>query len=337
MKNQKVIFWLLVGLMIFGFEQCVIDKTPLEIEEEPCWNSQTTIRDYEYIKNRYFFVDTFYVNYFEKGWHEDLTLWSFNPARVINKIEVYLSATYANPDAIKGLAVLNPSEYVDLEPSAYDAIMPIPGEIEKSDFIKLKENVAYKYANAMGFLGTNQSITDNQILAISYTTDLDTIGTFSSEFTDTTKMPVFRLIKSRLMRPYYAGIWPLMMKNIYSLGDSMISSDCFNIYIEYNLNGKHETIQQVDPKKSYTYLMGLDIKDQNGVLIDGGDGNVDLNPLIISLFDGILIFPSIYPFNPSSSSRFQIADKAEIYNTTNTTDLQNNHKYQIIVTSKTDD
>ena len=46
-------------LMIFVFAACVIDKTPLEVKEEQCWNHQTTIRDFEYIKNRYFFVDTF--------------------------------------------------------------------------------------------------------------------------------------------------------------------------------------------------------------------------------------------------------------------------------------
>ena len=337
MNKQKVIFWLLAGLMILGLMQCVIDKTPLEIKEEPCWNSQTIIRDYEYIKNCYFFVDTFYVNYFEKGWHADLSHWSYNPSRVINEIEVYLSATYANPDAIEGLAVLNPSEYVDLEPSIYDAILPIPGEIEKSDFIKLQENVDYKYANARGFLWTNTSIEDNQVLAVSYKTNLDTIGTFSSEFTDTTKVPVFRLIKSRRMRPWYAGVWPLMMKNVYSLGQTNIQRECFNIRIEYDLYGEHLSMQQVNPRKSYLNLMGLDIKDQNGVLIDGGDGYVDENPLIINRFEGILIFPGLYPFNPISTSRFQIAETAEIYNTANTTDLQCNHKYKIIVTSQTND
>ena len=66
MKTQKVILYLLAGLMIFGFVRCVIDKTPLDVKESECWDTKTTIRDYQYLKNRYFFVDTFYVNNFEK-------------------------------------------------------------------------------------------------------------------------------------------------------------------------------------------------------------------------------------------------------------------------------
>ena len=108
MKKQKVILYLLAGLMIFGFIQCHIDKSPLEIEEPECWNTKTTIRDYEYLKNQFFFVDTFYVNYFEKGWTDDLCCWVYNESRLIRVIDVFKSTNYMNPDTIRSLAVVNP-------------------------------------------------------------------------------------------------------------------------------------------------------------------------------------------------------------------------------------
>ena len=277
------------------------------------------------------------MNYFEKGWTDDLCCWMYTESRLLREIEVYISGTYPNPDAVTGLAVLDPHEYNNLASSALDTIMPIPGEIEKGNFVRLEELVDYNYDSYRGFFWVNLTPADNEVLAISYLTDIDTIGTFSSEFTDTTKVPVFRLIKSRRMNPTHEEIWPLMMKNVYFLGDSMINRECFNVQIEYNLNGEHQTIQPVDPKKSYIYLMGLDRKDTNGFLMENGDGIVDSNWLIVNPADGILMFPGLYPFNPLPQSRFQIAEKADLYNTTIYTNLLCNYRYDIVVTSKTED
>ena len=334
MKKQKIILWLVISLLILGLGACITDKTPLETEEQVCWNKIITIKDYEYLKNRYFFVDTFYANYFEQGWSNDLSHWVYNPSRLLQKIEVFQSTTYSNSNTKNGLAVLDPHKYYNLTPSDYDTVIAVPGKVEKGNFIKLEEIVDYYYDNARGFFWLNSNILDGDVLAVSYKTDLDTIGTFFSEFTDTTKVPVFRLIKSRSMRPADIELWPLMIKNVYSLGDSMINYECFNMRIEYNLNGEHQTIQQVDPQQSYMNLMGLDRNDKNGLAIDGGDGFVDYNVLLVSRAYGILMFPGLQPFNPLSTSRFQIAEKADLYNTANMTDLQNNHKYDIIVTSK---
>jgi len=268
---------------------------------------------------------------------DDLSNWVYNSSRLIQEIEVFQSITYSNPNAKRGLAVLDPHEYIDLIQSTYDTILPVSGKVEKQNFIRLQENVDYNYDFARGFINVFSAIPDYGVLAVSYKTDLDTIGTFYSEFTDTTKVPVFRLIKSRRMGSWHSEVWPLMMKNVYFLGDSMSNHECFNISIEYNLNGEHETIQPVDPKKSYMYLMGLDWRDENGVLIDGGDGTVDRNILLINMFDGTLLFPGLHPFNPLPQSRFQIAETADLYNTTNIMDLNCNYRYDIVVTLKIDE
>lgn len=335
MTKQKIIFGLLLVFMISGFITCTIDKTPIGIEEEKeCWNNKITIRDYEYLKNRYFFVDTFYVNYFEQGWTDDLSNWVYTESRLIRELEVYISTTYSNEDIIEGLAVLDPHEFNNIAPSVFDTIIPVPGKVERANFIKLEEIVDYKYDYARGFLWTNHQIEDHEVLAVSFRTDIDTMGTFFQEFAHSTKLPVFRLIKSKSMGPWHFEVWPLMMKNVYSLVDSMINHDCFNIQIEYNLNGEHQTIQPVDPKKSYMNLMGLDRNDENGLSVEGGDGKIDDNSLLTNRFDGTLMFPGLYPFNPLPQSRFQIVNKADLYETTNNIDLQAGHKYDIIVTSK---
>lgn len=62
------------------------------------------------IKNRYFFIDTFYVNYFEQGWTDNLSAWLCTESRSIRWIDVFKSTPNTAPDAIKGLAVLDPQD-----------------------------------------------------------------------------------------------------------------------------------------------------------------------------------------------------------------------------------
>lgn len=340
--KQKVIlsFWIL--FVVSGFFTCTIDKSPVTSkEEEPCWNQKTTIRDYDYIKNRYFFVDDYYMNYFENGWTDDLSNFEFYPDRTLHWVEVFKSTTYTDPNAIKGIAVLNPQDnnYDGLSPDVYDTMSIIPGELEKGHFVELREYEDYIYREDMGFFCLNTEISDNEILAISYKTHLGQVGTSIVEMIDTSfaSLPVLRLIKSKNMNPTHTNVWPLMMKNAYSLGQIRIISECFNIQIEHNLNGEHQKIQQVNPKESYLYLLGLDRTNNDGQIVDGGDGIVDQNFSRINFADGILIFPGIHPFNPPDTSRFQIAEKADLYETTNYTDMQSNHRYDIIVTHKVDE
>ncbi len=328
-----------IVLMVFGFMSCETDKTSIGFEEEEeCWNSKVIIHDYDYLKNQYFFVDTYYKDYFEQGWTDDLSNWVYDGSKLLIELEVFKTASYSDPNARKGIAVLNPQNYNGLTPSDYDTVNSIPGKVEKTYLTILEEGTEYHYSGYMGFFGLHSPVGENEILAVSYKMDLHQVGTHVGEFlTDTTKLPVFRLIKSTNLTPDHEDLWPLMMKNIYYLEDNRISRECFNIQIEYNLNGEHQTIQPVDPKESYAYLLGLDRIDENGAVIGHGDGIVDNNGLLINRNDGILIFPGLQPFNPSPLSRFQIADTTNLYDTNHIVTLWNRHKYNIIVTSKVED
>lgn len=300
--------------------------------------SQTTVRDYEFMKNRYFFVDQYYLDYYESGWTDDLSNWLFVESKLIRDIDVYISTTYSNVDKVQGLAVLNPNDpqWANLSPADLNNIQTDPGKVERKDFKRLVENQDYTYDYARGFFWLNQSVRDNEVLAVAYRTDEGQVGTLFENLSDSSAAPIFRLIKPQSMKPSDVDTWPLMMRNVYSLGGSNIEKEGFDLRVEYNLNGDHETIQQVEPRETFLYLMGLDRKDQNGSQVEGGDKVIDDNSLIINRGDGILIFPSVRPFQPADGSAFEIDTSyhVDIYNTNNQTDLTQATKFDMIVTSK---
>jgi hypothetical protein len=314
--------------------------------------SQTELHDYDFIKNRYFFIDTYYKDYFEKGFSEDLQQWFYeSDSRLIREFEVYKTESYANQNAREGIAVLNPNDYAGLE--NLNDIETIPGEIEKATFAPLEQGKDYEYDYARGFFWLRQEVRDNEVLAIAYQTvdnsgNINKVGTLFSDVVgaDSTKPYVLRLIKPQSMQPAYEEVWPLMMRNVYFLGGTNIEEEGFDLSIEFNLGGEHETIQQVQPRKSFSYLAGLDRVDENGAQVEEGDKKIDDNPFLINRAEGILIFPSLQPFDPVKGSRFEndpnnsakegLADtnRVRIYNINDQTERVQRTKFEIIVTSK---
>ena len=122
-----------------------------------------------------------------------------------------------------------------------------------------------------------------------------------------------------------------MMRNVYFLGDTNYVRNGFNIEIRKKEN--KSTVQDFGLKKRFTHLLGIDLLDDNGTLVDNGDGQVDNNPYLYDLRNGILIFPGLHPFNPLPNSRFQIADTNRVnqYNTTDRYKMIESSKFEIIV------
>ncbi len=310
--------------------------------------SKTTVFDYNFVRNRYFFIDTYYRNYYENGFDEDLSNWFFeSESRLIRKIDVYKTASYSDSDARVGIAVINPNDpqWAGVDGTNVESVDPVPGEVERATFAPLEEGRDYEYDYARGFFWLKQEIRDNEILAIAYETDQGKVGTLLEDIADTTggaqnKIFKLRLIKPQSMQPSYSNTWPLMMRNIYSLGGTNIEKEGFDLRLEFNLNGEHETIQQngapEDEVKSFLYLLGLDRKDENGGATTEGDKKIDDNPFLINRSDGILMFPGLQPFDPLAESRFQLADtnRVRIYNTNNNNERLERTKFQMIVTSR---
>ena len=310
--------------------------------------SKTTVHDYDFVRNRYFFIDTYYKNYYEQGFSDDLQDWFFMGDRnLIREFDVYKTATYSGINAREGIAVLDPNDpkYKDL--TNIDNVEAIPGEVEKVTFNALERGKDYEYDYARGFFWLTQEVRDNEILAIAYKTDENKVGTlFSDVYADTTKPLILRLIKPQTLKPSYTQVWPLMMRNVYFLGGTNIEEQGFDISIEYNLGGEHETMQQVEPRKSFLYLMGLDRVDENKNVTPDGDKKVDKNGFLINLAEGVLIFPCIQPFDPLPGSRFAnesgntekegLADtnRVRIYDTNDQDQRVKSTKFEILVVSK---
>jgi motility/secretion related protein SprA len=302
--------------------------------------SKSTIRDYEYIKNRYFFVDQYYVDYSDDGWTNDLSNWQQFPDRFLKFIDVYISTTYTDPDAIQAIAVLDPNDpkWANVTPAQLDTMQSIGGQREKQGFKRLKEGDDYNFNDGRGFIWLNQSARDAEVLAIAFETDQGQTGTLFKDISDSafTNAPVFKLIKPKSMQPSNVETWPLMLKNVYSLGGTRIEEEGFDVQIKYNVGGQEEKLQQVEPRETFLYLMGLDRRDPNGAEVPSGDTKIDISQYTLNLSEGTLIFPALNPFEPEVGGDFEIDTSyfVDIYNTTNTADLQDAHKFDIEVISK---
>ncbi|TFH02464.1 MAG: cell surface protein SprA [Calditrichales bacterium] len=300
--------------------------------------SKTVVHDYDFVKNKYFFMDEYYRTRFEEGFSEDLTTWSYEEGTLIKEFNVFKSGSYANNEARKGVATI-PSRMAEFEGLGnLEGINAESGEVEIAEFIPLEEGKDYEYDYARGFFWLKQTVKDVEVLAIAYKTDRKKVGTLFSEVVgaDSTKPYVLRLIKPKSLRPDHTHVWPLMMQNVYFLGGTDIEQEGFNIQVEYNKDNSHETIQQVDPRKSFLYLMGLDRLDENGGLIPDGDKLVDNNTYLINRADGVLMFPSVVPFDPLAESRFVLADtnRVRMYNITDRTAQIDKTKFEIVVSSR---
>lgn len=325
------IAYFLIPFSFFLVFSCEVDRSSIGAEY-PAEKNYYHINDYDYIKNRYFFIDQYYRDRYEKGYSDDLMLWTYEKGTLIRELNVYHTGYLPNTPARKGVATI-PSRIKEYEnlPNI-DGVESYPGEVEKGLFAPLNEGTDYQYNYAQGYFWLKWPVKPTEILAVSYRTDNDTIGTLQSMISndDSTQFYVLRLIKST-GRGYNPNVWPLMMRNVYFLGDSNYVREGFNINILKKEN--ESTVQEVEPKKSFAHLLGLDLTDENGAVIDNGDGQVDNNYYLCNRHTGILMFPGIQPFDPLDDSRFQIADTNRVnqYNTPDSQEMIASSKFKIIV------
>ena len=312
--------------------------------------SKVTIKDYDFIKNRYFFADMAYRNQFENGLKDNPTIFAYTAGQEILQLEVWESSRYDDPEARRAIADVDPAKYLDVnlqyKKVDYDTVSRVEGKVEKGYFRRLELGKDYTFDKYRGFFVLNQSIENNKILAIAFATaqaaadpSIPTIGTLNEALGDTSQVVVLKLIKPRAMQPFYTDTWPLMMRNVYSLGGSNIEKAGFNVRLENNVNGDHATYPK-GSDKSYLNLLQLDVLDENNAPVDGGDNKIDNNPYIVDYANGILIFPALQPFDPQKGSRFRSRipkqDLVNIYNLSeiNTTAFLDSSKFEMIVTSK---
>ena len=315
--------------------------------------SKITIKDYDFIKNRYFFADTSYRKAFEDGLKNNPLIFSYTGGNEILQLEVWESSVYNDPEARLGVADVDITKYLNADLNYNDVNIDDivvsqddEGKIEKGYFKRLELGKDYTFDKYRGFFKLNQSIDRSKALAIAFATakaaadpTIPTVGTLNETLADSNQAVILKLIKPRAMQPSNTETWPLMMRNVYSLGGSNIEKDGFNLRLENNVNGDHSTYPE-GKDNSYLNLLQLDVLNENGEPVEGGDEKIDNNSYIIDYANGILIFPVLQPFNPEEGSRFhgRIPEKelVDIYNLSdvNTNDFLKRSQFEMIVTSK---
>ncbi|MCB0281216.1 MAG: cell surface protein SprA [Calditrichae bacterium] len=298
-------------------------------------SATSTVKDINFIQNRYFFVDSTYRNNFEKGFTSDLQQFIYTEGTDITQLEVWLSVNSTDDQAKQGIAAIDPQPYEGYDFNDLVLTDSDNGKVDKGTFIRLSQE-QYNFDPYRGFFWLNQNVDNNTLLAVSYATSNGLkYGTLLED--DTTSTVILKMIKPKQMvpptdNPAFKDTWKLMMRNVYSLGGSNIESEGFEMQIQ-TINEQ----SQNQGEKTFLTLLGLDIVDENGG--PGSDEKVDQNPYIIDRAKGILIFPTLQPFDPLEGSIFPgliDQNRVKMYNLsqTNTSALQSASKFEMIITSK---
>ena len=177
---------------------------------------------------------------------------------------------------------------------------------------KLDEN-EYSINEKLGFISLNQSLNNDEVLAIAFQYTFKgkvfQVGEFSSDgnnsvSNNTNSSLILKMLKSNL-NDVNQPVFSLMMKNIYNLGTNQINTNDFKLNIFYNDPTSLNYIRPIETgswpenldKIRLLNLFELDKLDVNQNIQEGGDGFFDAIEGITIIQDkGLLIFPTIEPF-----------------------------------------
>ena len=289
-----------------------------------------SIKDSDYRRNTYFFLDTTFRKTFYQGFQENGGQFTFNPNRVVSDLEVYKSITNEVAGSMYGYA------YVDPNHTDQDTAL-----IEQRIFQRLVLDQDYSADLNLGFIRMNTPVQESEIIAVVYRTinaDKQTIESYGDWQSPDTSDIHLKLIKPKQNKPSHP-CWNLEFKNVYYLGANGINKDGFELSIVY-LFGETGEIDR-DPGDGETFLQkfGLDTKDKAGNPTP--DNVIDLdNPNIINLQSGELWFPFLRPFQYDSTgySYDKNPNLSKIYNCsamydsnrTNQTAITQDSKFKIL-------
>ena len=200
--------------------------------------------------------------------------------------------------------------------------------------------------NRTGFISLNQTLNNDQVLAVSYQYTYNgriyQVGEFSEQYPDNTKLLVCKLLKGSVVNTRFPQ-WRLMMKNVYSIGAFNINAQDFQLGIFYN---NIETGVDV-PYIPFGAINGqqlLRVLNCDKLSVNGDrvpDGVFDfIKDFTINPANGRIYLPMAEPFGSGLKGKFNInedfpaANKyifQELYDSTRTaaTFIQEKNRYKI--------
>lgn len=200
--------------------------------------------------------------------------------------------------------------------SSADAAMKALGFRADRDFAlienaKLLDQSEYHLNTQLGYISLNRPLRDDQVLAVSFQYVLNgavyQVGEFAAD-RDAPDNLVVKLLKSSGIN-VSDPLWDLMMKNIYDLGGTQLSSEGFDLNILYRDDQTGTSVNYLPnagqaQKLTLNQLLHMDRLNQNARL--GADGLFDYQPgITIEPASGRLIFTTVEPFGHYLRTRLQ--------------------------------
>ncbi len=209
----------------------------------------------------------------------------------------------------------------------------IPGfegsvDYEKLQSARLLSSSEYSVNQALGYVSLNSTLQTDDVLAIAYEYTYGgttyQVGEFAADLSNNSEALFVKLLKGTTGSPKSPS-WKLMMKNIYNLGASSMSSEKFRLDIKYqsDSSGVYLTYIPEEKLKNTPLLraMQLDRLDANNNLNSNGQFDY-IEGYTVSR--GRIIFPVAEPFGSHLRKWIgndAIADKycfPELYDSTKT-------------------
>ncbi|MBR1480757.1 MAG: cell surface protein SprA [Paludibacteraceae bacterium] len=181
-------------------------------------------------------------------------------------------------------------------------------DFEKVESARLLNSSEYTLNSALGYISLKSALNQDEVLAVAYEYtyggQVYQVGEFSTDASDDLRAPnalILKMLKSSNNAPIRkdAGTWDLMLKNIYSLGASTISSDKFELYVMYRNDSVGTSMQYIAEGdingKQLLKVMNLDRLDsKNNPYSDGRFDYVE--GYTVRSSGGRIIFPVLEPF-----------------------------------------
>lgn len=204
--------------------------------------------------------------------------------------------------------------------SQVNSILPsVPGleggtSYEKIENARLLSSSEYTLNSSLGYITLKTALKADEVLAVAYEYTVKgthyQVGEFAADVKDSNSSLYLKLLKNTSGSPSTA-VWPLMMKNVYSLNAYQLQSTKFTLNI-IMLSDSAGVYQRYIPegkiaKTPLLKVMGLD--RLNSFNQSGSNGFFDfVEGYTITAQDGCVYFPVVEPFG--SHLRSQIGDDA---------------------------
>jgi cell surface protein SprA len=173
-------------------------------------------------------------------------------------------------------------------------------DYEKLESARLLSSSEYTYNAKLGYISLNSALNSDEILAVAfqYTANGKTyqVGEFTSDISAPSTL-IVKLLKGTSFTPSLPN-WHLMMKNIYALNASQISSDKFILNVLYDNSELGTKVNYLPVGSSKIILLSaLNLDRLNTSLQTSPDGLFDfVDGYTINATQGRVIFPVREPF-----------------------------------------